>query len=185
MPSSSQKSKKQAEPEYAYTISDLPGGFILSVRKTANAWWLDREKVLMLFTAFKYRGGTKVACSFAGITLRQYKYFVHLHPIVPDIKEAYWATLAIKALENVSKAIKENKNTKDSWRWLSLVNPEEWGKYRKTRTITKKNFQEDKIWTIAEIEAESNRSHEEYKKWLEEEKKKNKKQPDIDIEPIA
>lgn len=71
--------------EIAYLIPHDLEELTLRVRHSANAWWKDTSKVFRLLLALEDHG-LKVddACDFAGITKRQYKYFVRLHPILPE-----------------------------------------------------------------------------------------------------
>lgn len=74
------------EKEIAYTINDVSfSGF--EVQKSANAWWTERTKVSELIGAFKNGHTVKGACIKAGITERQYKYFVEIHPEFRTIKD--------------------------------------------------------------------------------------------------
>ena len=167
MPTSSQKSKKRTPPEYAYSISNLPGGYVLKVRKSANAWWMDETRVQLLIIAFNMGVSIRLACAFVRITIRQYKYFVRLHPEIREIRDACEAMIELAALKNIAKAIEENTNIKDSWKYLAYKYPKEWGKHGKSRS-QRENSEEEKSWTYEEIE-EMNRKEAE-----EEERRRNK-----------
>lgn len=91
----------------AYTIKDnnLPD---FEVRKSANAWWLDRGKVERLISSYKIQSTDKEACYYAGITINQLKYFRKTHAEFSSIKEACRQSLFLKAREAIAREIPRN-----------------------------------------------------------------------------
>ncbi|MBU2025404.1 MAG: hypothetical protein ABIC19_00695 [Patescibacteria group bacterium] len=82
------KRKKEKLPgKYAYVIKDKNFGELRLIN-SANAWWLEREKVLRLIDAFKIDSTDDEACFYAGISIDQYKYFKKKHPEFSTIKTA-------------------------------------------------------------------------------------------------
>ena len=82
--------------KYAYDIEDKYFEK-LQVLNTANAWWLDRTKVGDIISAFKIDCNQQEACTYAGITIAQFKYFKTLHPDFSTIIEACRSIPTIKA----------------------------------------------------------------------------------------
>lgn len=91
----------------AYTISSLPFGIELPVKKSSNAWWMDRVKVEKLFAAFSIQADVLEACSHANITHRQYKYFVETHPEVKEIRKGFYVNSNLYAKKNINKRVQE------------------------------------------------------------------------------
>jgi hypothetical protein len=58
------------------------------VLNTANGWWLNRVKVELLVAAYKIDCTDEEACSYAGISMEQLKYFKELHPDFSRVKTA-------------------------------------------------------------------------------------------------
>jgi hypothetical protein len=61
----------------------LKPGYLISgfkIRRSANAWWLDQDRVSKILLALSMDSNVIQALEFAGITARQYKYFLRLHP---------------------------------------------------------------------------------------------------------
>ena len=96
----------KAEP-YAYIITDraFPDFKVLN---TANGWWLDKGKVENLLNAYKIDANDDEACSYAGISIDQLKYFKGLHPEFSAIKQACGQILGIKAKKALAAKIEEN-----------------------------------------------------------------------------
>ena len=73
------KTKKPKEFKIAYTIEDKFFGE-LKIKKTANAWWKDREKVVKLIQGYKMDCKPGELRILAGISEDQRKYFMEVHP---------------------------------------------------------------------------------------------------------
>lgn len=80
------RAKRVIENPIAYIIEDKVFGK-LEVKNSANAWWLDKTKVVNLITAFKTDLTEFEACVYAGISKPQYNYFIKLHQEFSDIKD--------------------------------------------------------------------------------------------------
>lgn len=100
--------------------------------KSANAWWMDIDKVIRLLEAFRYDALVVEACSNAGITQRQYKYFAKLHPIIKDIREYYSNMIVIRARKTVYKKVGQDYFT--AIRYLRRKRPEE---FRESEPVKK------------------------------------------------
>ena len=107
----------------AYTIKDVCFGSF-DVLNSANAWWLDKIKVVNLINHFKIDGTQEEACSVAGITKAQFDYFVEKHPIFSDIMGACRELPNIKARTTVNN----NLNKVDcAFKYLEKKRKKEFG----------------------------------------------------------
>lgn len=101
--------KKQEQnkfiPAYTLRISDE---IFLRVRPTANAWWKDQLTLCLLLSAISTGNTIEDACSHAGITVPQYKYFARLHPKMALIREHYKAKLVETSLSTIASKLKTN-----------------------------------------------------------------------------
>lgn len=86
-PNSQGRGKLANIDDTIYTITDT-NFEDLPVRNTANGWWLSRTKVESLINAFKMDCTIEEACSLAGISNRQYKHFLEVHPNFCDVVAA-------------------------------------------------------------------------------------------------
>lgn len=102
------------EEEYAYTIKDKAFGE-LPVLNSANAWWLDKGKVVALIEAYKIDATNEQACFNAGISIDQLRYFNEMHPDFSRIKQACKQNLGFIAKQNLAKEIKKNTNGRSAW----------------------------------------------------------------------
>lgn len=91
--------------EFAYTITDTNFSDF-KVLNTSNAWWLDKTKVVSLINAFKIDATIKQACAYAGITLRQYQYFLENHKDFCYVKETCTELPMLKAKATLVKDLK-------------------------------------------------------------------------------
>ncbi|MEK9131911.1 MAG: hypothetical protein AAB447_03310 [Patescibacteria group bacterium] len=109
----------------AYVIKDkLFGEF--SVKKSANAWYLNRGKVERLIEAFKYGVTIELACISIGISVDQYKYFKELHPEFSTIMEACRQIPKLRAVKTIVDALGTDVATA---RWYAERKmPEDFGK---------------------------------------------------------
>jgi hypothetical protein len=117
-------------PDIAYRIP-LIFGLVLEARKSANAWWLDQLKVQKLIAAFCIGSTIPEACSYAQITVRQYKYFVKEHPEFSEARKGYILEPGILAQKTVVKAL--SHDPKIAWKWLERKYPEEFGRLSRRR----------------------------------------------------
>lgn len=91
--------------------------------KSANAWWMDIDKVISLIEAFRFDCTISEACTNAGITIKQYKYFAKLHPVIRSYKKFYSDMNVVRARRTVSKHI--GKDFYAALRFLKRKRPEE------------------------------------------------------------
>lgn len=97
--------RQTGKPEpYAYTIKDKAFGEFTALN-TANAWWIDQQKVQHLIDAYKIDANDDEACSYAGITLGQLRYFKELHPDFLQVKHACHQILGLKAKQALAKKV--------------------------------------------------------------------------------
>lgn len=92
--------------EVAYIIKDkhFPGGEF-KVWKTANGWWASQAKVEDLIQAFKIDCTIEEACSYAGISFDQFRYFLERHSDFSPIIEVCRNLPIVSARDKVVKAI--------------------------------------------------------------------------------
>jgi len=95
------------ENPIAYTITDKIFEK-LEVKNSANAWWLEKTKVEALIQVFKFDGTQEEACSYAGITQRQYDYFIEQHPQFCEIIGACREIPNLKARKTAVSKIEES-----------------------------------------------------------------------------
>ena len=92
--------------EVAYEIVDQKYG-IFEVRKTANAWWLDKEKVTDLIKAKKLGAQDETACYYVGITKAQLDYFMEVHDHFSEFFELLKEHPKLKALNTIVDNLKD------------------------------------------------------------------------------
>jgi hypothetical protein len=115
LPQVQERTKKEKLPDgVAYRITDayFPDFDILT---SANAWWLDRAKVMLLIAAYKGGAVDIEACAYAGITVDQYKYFKEKHPQFSQIKQLCLALPDLRARTNVVNALDTDRETAKWW----------------------------------------------------------------------
>lgn len=108
----------------AYNIA-LPFGYILEVEESANAWWMDRQKTDRLILSLSLGSPIQEACDFAAITLRQYKYFVKIHPVFAEARPGFQARLNAIARSTIVRGIAND--AKLAMRYMQNKRPEEFG----------------------------------------------------------
>lgn len=111
--------------EIAYTMPSI-SGIALEIHSSANAWWMDEEKMQLLYAAFSFDCSIREACAYAGITEKQYKYFRSLHPEIDVIREGLEARLILRARKTVVDAL--STNFRAAMRYLELKRPDEFGR---------------------------------------------------------
>lgn len=109
--------------EIAYKIPGPQEHLTLEVRHSANAWWMDGPKLHRLIEAFEKMIPLEDACSLAGITMKQYRYFAQLHPIIEDRRKYPYLMVSMKAKMVWIKAINDG-DLKACWKWLEMSDPE-------------------------------------------------------------
>jgi len=102
------EAKRESLNEIAYTLEDQNFG-TFSVRKTANAWWSEKDKILKLFEAMKLDCNLEEACFYAGITERQYKYFREVHPEFCPLKRILKSYPCLKARMTIVQSLDDPK----------------------------------------------------------------------------
>lgn len=120
---------KKADPRpeknpYAYVITDKFFG-VLKVKKSFNAWWLDRAKVERLIEVYKLDATNEEAIFYAGISSEQLKYFMEQHPEFYAIKDALKQQPILTARRTVNNALKTDIN--NAWRYLERKRKHEFG----------------------------------------------------------
>jgi len=92
------------DSKIAYTIKDknFPD---FQVKKSANAWWMERRKVEDLISAFKIDATNEEACTYAGISLAQLKYFLELHEEFYTVRDACKELIFLRARQAISKNV--------------------------------------------------------------------------------
>lgn len=138
------------EEPYAYTITDKIFGE-LRVLNSANAWWIDQGKVRELIQAYKIDATDEEACSYAGISLDQLKYFKELHPDFSNIKQACKQLPTLSARDTLVKSIKtdpemalkylERKRKREFGRNVDIMTDGE--SLNKPTTFIIKNFEDE------------------------------------------
>lgn len=102
------------EEPYAYTFKDPNAGEI-QILNTANAWWIDQQKLTRLVDAYKFYATDDQACFYAGITLGQLRYFQEQHPDFFSIKHAAKQDPNLRAKKTIVKNIDSDKDTARWW----------------------------------------------------------------------
>lgn len=125
-----------ADDSIAYAIDDANFGR-LEVQKSSNAWWIDRTKVERLIATFKLDATILEACFSAGITERQYKYFVEIHPDFCTIKDLLSQCPILKARETLVNSL---SNPQYALAYLDRKRKEEFS----TKTEIKKDVKIEK-----------------------------------------
>ena len=99
--------KEVWEQPIAFVIKDnIFGEF--EVKNSANAWWISPEKMNSLITVFKMDGTVEEACSCAGISKKQYGYFIELHPNFRNVIEICREIPILKARKRVFDGLDES-----------------------------------------------------------------------------
>ncbi len=138
--SPSKRPYKRAVPTPAYILS-LPYGIKMNVLKSANAWWMDQFKVFILIESLGREATLEQACKDAGISLRQYKYFVKLHPQFVKAKSGFKQSLLYLARKTVGDVLSAEATTESAkarqirlacW-YLERKKPDEFGRPSRRR----------------------------------------------------
>jgi len=110
----------------AYVIPSDWDGMTLEVHFTANAWWKDPTIVIRLLDAFdKHKANIEQACDYAGISIKQYKYFAKLHPLINERRKLIYTEMDFeKKMILGGPAI--DKDPKAAAQWLAYTEPYEW-----------------------------------------------------------
>lgn len=123
--------------DIAYYIPRRFEHLTLKLRRSANAWWLDASKVYRLLDAFeRYNATIEEACDAARITVKQYKYFAQLHPIINEIRKA-------PALEKdfdkrmVLYNTLQDGTAESAAQWLRFTEPDEWDLRYRSSPLTR------------------------------------------------
>jgi hypothetical protein len=118
--------KKEKSEEYAYVIPGAYPHLTLHIQKSANAWWMDSTKLYRLIYAFDHNvASMEEACKYADITLRQYRYFIKIHPIAEERRMAPHHALSIAAKHERAKKI-QNGDGKAALEYLAEKYPYEY-----------------------------------------------------------
>ena len=101
----------------------------IEIKPTANAWWMDQARVFSLLDSFRNRLTIEEACLRADVTVRQYKYFVEIHPEFNEIRVAYRSLAHIEAKRTLIDGIRGNVD-QARW-WATHMMKDEFGRRRK------------------------------------------------------
>lgn len=107
------KRKTKPKSEYAYFIEDKSFGKLF-VKKSANAWWIDRGKVERLITGFKMDCKPQECRLLAGISKDQLDYFEKAHPEFSAILDDMRKMPSIRARQTIIRAL-ENDSKVAMW----------------------------------------------------------------------
>lgn len=107
----------------AYKVPGPREYLMLEVRRSANGWWMDKEKVFTLLRCFNQMMALSDACIMAGITLREYRYFAKLHPVIEERRELPYLIISMKAKMALVKKVYAG-DIKACWKWLEMTEPE-------------------------------------------------------------
>lgn len=142
--------------DFAYYIPHQMETFTFYLRRSANAWWLDASKVYRLFDAFdRYDATIEEACSAAGITVRQYKYFADQHPMLNKRRKARQFEKEVDTRMMLAAGIDHGDG---ALRYLRYTEPEEFdlrcrgplARLRRQYGVTKKYLEESQRTKTAE-----------------------------------
>jgi hypothetical protein len=123
--------------DIAYYIPHRFEHLTLKLRRSANAWWLDASKVYRLLDAFeRYDATIEEACDAARITVKQYKYFVQLHPIINEIRKAPAREKDFDKRIGLYNAL-QNNTPESAIQWLRYTEPEEWDLRYRSSPLTR------------------------------------------------
>lgn len=114
--------KEKSKNSTAYFIEDKNFGK-LKVKRSANAWWMDRGKVERLITGYKMDCQVQECRFLAGISEDQLKYFRKIHPEFSAILEEMRTMPAIKARGTLIKALDVDPHL--AFKYLERKLPEE------------------------------------------------------------
>lgn len=115
------------KPEpYAYTFKDPRVAIELPVLNSANGWWAEPVvgpiRVQKLVDAYCFYYTDEEACSYAGITKDQLKYFQEIHPDFYTIKSVAKSQPDMHAKKKLVEAAQKDENWA-AW-WLSRTQKE-------------------------------------------------------------
>ncbi len=90
--------------EIAYIIEDKSHG-TFEVRKTANAWWMDKIKVEKVIEGKRLALNDVECCCYSGITKAQLDYFLQVHPHFCEFFEALPMYPRVRAKITIVKSL--------------------------------------------------------------------------------
>ena len=111
--------------KYAYTITDVVFEDF-KVLNSANAWWLEKYKVVALLEVYKMDGTDEEACANAGILLSRLRHFRELHPEFLQVKQACKRLPTLVARKCINDSL--SKNEAVAWRYLEKKAALEFGR---------------------------------------------------------
>ncbi len=100
--------KLPKEPKIAYVIPGPTEHLTLEVKHSANAWWMDAPKLHRLLRAFEAMSPIAEACDYAGITVKQYKYFAQEHPIIKELRIYPDVAMTIIARQSLARGLQND-----------------------------------------------------------------------------
>ncbi len=97
----------------AYTIKDVYVGEV-AIRRSANAWWMNDQKVALIIEAMKEGHTVNTACLYAEISRAQWEYFNKIHPEFEAVIEMCEQYQLVRAMDTVNRNLNDPKMA----RWL-------------------------------------------------------------------
>ena len=113
---------KIGETEYFIEYRDVR----VAIKKSANAWWTDPQKLEDFCQALRIGGEILEACAYAGISEGQWEYFKKLHPDFSGLKDVLqeWAVMRLRQ----TAFIGASKDAKLAMEMLQLTRPKQFNK---------------------------------------------------------
>lgn len=112
------------KPKIAYIIPGPREHLTLEVRYSANAWWMDGPTLYKLVGLLDSGDHSlEGACRLAGITMRQYRYFAELHPVIEGRRELPELMLGLAAKITLADAIQRG-DSRACLHYLRMKEPE-------------------------------------------------------------
>lgn len=112
--------------EIAYVIKDKNFGE-LSVKKSANAWWMDQQKVATFVNCFKNGYDIGEAYGYIGISEGQWRYFKKMHPEFMQVIDACYLVCNMMAETNNFNLLRDGDGHQTRW-YLERRKPHKYGK---------------------------------------------------------
>ena len=136
--------KIKSNEKFAYFIEDKSFGK-LYVKKSANAWWMDRGKVERLITGYKLDCKLTELRILAGISKDQLEYFREQHPEFSSVLEDMRKVPTIKARTTLVRALESDPAT--ALKYLERKEPDEFREQKQVDIKEIPNLIQDAIST--------------------------------------
>ena len=98
----------------------------VAIKKSANAWWTDPQKLEDFCQALRIGGEILEACAYAGISEGQWEYFKKQHPDFSELRVVLqeWAVMRLRQ----TAFIGASKDAKLAMEMLQLTRPKQFNK---------------------------------------------------------